>query len=149
MPANISGSDVMDASASGLEEGQTATVGFVVSAEDMARYEQLSGDDNPLHKDAAFACARGFERPVVYGGLLIAMISRLLGTRIPGPGCVWQRLEVDFRAPLYTDQEASLTGTVTYCNADLGLARIALEITVDGRVIAKGRAQASLGRIAS
>ena len=139
----------MDESVPGLEEGQTATVSFVVSAEDMSRYEQLSGDDNPLHKDETFARARGFERPVVYGGLLVAMISRLLGTRIPGPGCIWQRLEVDFRAPLYTDQDALLTGTVTYCNAELGLARVGLVVTVDDRVIAKGQAQAALGRIAS
>lgn len=128
--------------AEGLKEG----LSFTVSARDMETFRELSGDDNPLHFDADFAHARGFEGPLVYGALMVAAISRLLGTKLPGPGCVWHSLKIDFRKPLYVDQTATLAGVVSYCNASLGLLRVTLEVSSGGELLAKGEAQASLAR---
>jgi 3-hydroxybutyryl-CoA dehydratase len=126
-----------------LSEGLSAGLSFTISAQDMADFMRLSGDDNPIHSDAAFAQGCGFEGPIVYGALMIAAISRLLGTKLPGHGCVWHSLKIDFRAPLYVDQPASLTGRVTYCNAELQLLRVALRISSGDRIVATGEAQAN------
>lgn len=126
-----------------LGEGLSAGISFSVHEEEMRSFRQLSGDDNPIHLDTAFAKSCGFEGPVVYGGLMIAVVSRLLGTRIPGHGCIWHSLKIDFRAPLYVDEVASLTGTVTYWNDSLRLLRVALRIECGDRLVAKGEAQAS------
>jgi 3-hydroxybutyryl-CoA dehydratase len=129
-----------------IREGLTEGLEFAVTAQDMDVFRTLSGDDNPLHLDEDFARARGFEGPVVYGGLMLAAISRLLGTKLPGYGCVWHSLRIDFKKPLYVDERATLTGAVTYCNASLGLLRVDLRIAAGDRVLAKGEAQASLAR---
>jgi acyl-CoA thioesterase FadM len=62
---------------------------------------------------------------------------------LPGHGCIWHSLKIDFRAPLYVDETASLTGRVTYCNADLQLLRVALRISTGDRTVATGEAQAN------
>ncbi len=125
-----------------LRVGATARLDFRVTSADMAAFAALSGDVNPLHADDAYARRCGFRGRVVYGGLLVAAVSRLLGTRLPGPGCVWHRLSIDFRAPLYLGEPAELSATVRYCNAELALMQADFCITVADREIARGTAQA-------
>ncbi len=125
-------------------ETRTEVVRFIVTDRDMADFARLSGDDNPLHHDAALAADGGFQGPVVYGGLLVAQVSRLLGTRLPGHGCVWRSLTLKFRSPLHVGQEAVLTGRVSHANEEAGLYLIDLRIESEGRTVANGEAQASL-----
>ncbi|HZH28216.1 MAG TPA: MaoC/PaaZ C-terminal domain-containing protein [Azospirillaceae bacterium] len=115
---------------------------FRVTRDQMRAFAALSGDDNPIHDDADYARARGFEGPIVYGGLILAQVSRLLGTRLPGHGCVWHSLSMQFRTPLYVDEAAELHARVTHANEALGLVRLMLEVRAGGRRIASGEAQA-------
>jgi len=117
---------------------------FRVTRDQMRAFAALSGDDNPIHDDADYARARGFQGPVVYGGLILAQVSRLLGTRLPGHGCVWHSLSMQFRSPLYVDEAAELRARVTHANEALGLVRLALEVRAGGRRVASGEAQALL-----
>jgi acyl dehydratase len=112
------------------------------SARDMDMFRQISGDNNPMHSDAAFAAERGFAGPVVYGGLLISKISYLLGEKLPGHGCVWKQLKVEFRSPLMVGEEAILTGTLKSYSESVQLYVIGIEIRVASRLILKGEAQA-------
>ena len=127
-----------------VEVGSMTSVRFRVSAADQAAFRALSGDDNPLHVDDEFAQARGFRGAVVYGGLIVAAISRLLGNQLPGPGCVWHSLKLDFRAPLYVDEAAEVQATVTHFSAGLGLWRLSLAVAAADRRVAKGEATAML-----
>ncbi len=124
-----------------IEEGKTAH--FSVSFDDaaMKSFRALSGDHNPVHFDAAEAKKRGFKGPIVYGGLMVAAVSRLLGQELPGAGCVWQSLSLEFVAPLYVNQNADVTGTVNYVNPDLGLFQVKINIVSGGLEIARGKAQ--------
>ncbi len=124
----------------------TARVEFCITEREMATFRALSGDTNPLHDDASYARLRGFDGRVVYGGLLVAQVSRLLGTHLPGHGCVWRSLSLRFRAPLYVGQAAVLTATVTHANEDLGVMDLKLRIEADGRAIADGEAAAIIAR---
>lgn len=112
----------------------------------MEVFRALSGDTNPLHDDAAYARRRGFEGRVVFGGLLLAQVSRLLGAHLPGHGCVWRSLSLRFRAPLYVGQPARLTATVTHANEDLGVMDLKLRIEAGDRTIADGEAAAIIAR---
>ena len=129
-----------------MTEGQFATVDFTVSAEEMNSFGALSGDTNPIHFDAAFASEHGFEREVVFGGILVAKISQIIGNHFPGPGGVWHSLTVKFLAPLYVGEPARLTGRVTYSNQDLGVLRLDIKVTRGDRVIAEGEAQAGMAK---
>jgi len=119
---------------------------FRIGAAQMRAFREISGDDNPLHDDAAFARLRGFDGPVVYGGLLVARISHLLGTVLPGPGCVWHSLKLNFRRPLMVDESACLTGETMQHNGDLGLYTLSLRITAGSDLVADGTALAALAR---
>jgi acyl dehydratase len=122
---------------------------FTVTDADMRAFAALSGDPNPLHTDAAFARDRGFAAPVVYGGLIVARISALLGGRLPGPGCVWHSLRLDFRAPLHPGEPAAVEARVVHRVDALSLVRLAVEVRTQDRLVARGEVQAALARARS
>lgn len=127
-----------------IQPDRTELAEFRISDADMAAFRNLSGDTNPLHDDAAFARRRGFAGPVVYGGLIIAQVSRMLGTRLPGPGCVWRSLTLRFRAPLYVGETARLAATIVHANEDIGVVDLKLRIDAAKRCVAEGEAAALL-----
>lgn len=127
-----------------IQPDRTELAEFSISREDMASFRTLSGDTNPLHDDEAFARSRGFEGPVVYGALIVAQVSRLLGTRLPGPGCVWRSLALRFRGPLYIGQTARLAATIVHANEEIGTIDLKLRVDVGRRCIAEGEAAALL-----
>ena len=127
-----------------LRIGDAVELAFSTSNADMEAFRRLSGDDNPLHLDPVFAAMCDFQKPIVYGALTIAQVSRLLGTKLPGHGCVWQSLTMHFRNPLFVGETARVIGTVLHVNADINVITIALSVQAGGRPIAEGRAQALL-----
>jgi len=73
LPASFSVSDI--------SVGSNVNDNFVITLEDMSSFSIISGDYNPLHIDNKFAIDKGFEGVVVYGGLIIAKISKLIGMK--------------------------------------------------------------------
>ena len=126
--------------------GAREVIEFRVTEGEMEAFRRLSADVNPLHDDAGFARRRGFDGVVVYGGLIVAQVSRLLGTRIPGHGCVWRSVSLRFRNPLYVGELAQLSGVVVHANEDLGTVDLKLSVVAGGRRIAEGEAAALLVR---
>lgn len=124
-----------------LKEGDSAGFPFTITEKDMAAFEALSGDANPIHVDASFARRHGLAGRVVYGGLIVAMISRLIGMKAPGTGWIWHSLSVQFRSALFVGEPAELTGTVEHVNDDLGVLELKLKVTRGADVIATGKAQ--------
>ncbi len=131
---------------SSIFESQEASIDFSISAEEIKIFGLLSGDKNPIHFDGAFARECGYEREVVFGGLLVAKISQLIGNYFPGPGGVWHSLSIKFLAPLYIGEPARLTCYVSYYNPSLGVLRLDLKVSSDNRSIAKGEAQAGMAK---
>ena len=129
-----------------LTPGLQAVVEFSVTAQQMQQFAELSGDLNPLHADAAFARSRGFDGVVVYGALLVAKVSQLIGMRLPGRDSVWASVTLDFRKPLYVDQVAQVEGEVTAVSASTGMVALKLTVRAAGKVIAKGVAEVVVGR---
>jgi acyl dehydratase len=81
--------------------GATARLEHRFTAADVAAFVGLSGDDNPIHLQAAAAQAAGFEREVVHGVLVLSLISRILGTDLPGPGTILLGQEIRYMHPVY------------------------------------------------
>ena len=123
-----------------LAAGQQTVVDFSVTPQQMRQFAELSGDFNPLHTDDAFARARGFDGVVVYGALMIAKVSQLIGMRLPGRDSVWASVSLDFRKPLYVGQAAQVEGVVTAVSASTGMVELKLAVRAEGKVLAKGRA---------
>lgn len=128
-----------------LAEGARASVSFTVTAQHMRQFAELSGDFNPLHTDAAFAARKGHPGPVVYGALLIAKVSQLIGMQLPGRDSTWASLNLDFKRPLYVGQPAEVEGTVTSVHSATGMVELGLVLRSQGKVLAKGKAEVVLG----
>lgn len=132
--------------ASELTLGQSAVVEFVVSEADMLAFATLSGDHNPLHTDDDFARSKGFLGRVVYGGLLAAKVSQLIGMRLPGRDSVWTALSLDFRKPLYIGESARVEGTVEAISESGGIVRLKLSLRAAEKLLAKGKAEVVIGQ---
>ena len=112
----------------------------------MLEFATLSGDFNPLHIDDAFARDRGFKGVVVYGALLVAKISQLIGMQLPGRNSVWASVSLDFRKPLYVGQPAQVVGVVNMVSDSTGMAELMITVRAANKVLAKGTAQVIVGR---
>lgn len=81
--------------------GQETSLRKTFSAADVETFAEISGDRNPVHLDDAFAAQTQFGRRIVHGMLVAGLISAVLGTRLPGPGCIYLGQSMKFRAPVY------------------------------------------------
>jgi len=120
----------MALSASKLKVGDVHTARLVedLKRTQIVQYAGSSGDYNPLHTDEAFARSKGFDGVVVYGALLTAKVSQLIGMRLPGRDSVWASMALEFRMPLYVGQAAQVEGTVAEVSESTGL--VVLKIAV-------------------
>lgn len=118
--------------------GQVIEWRRTVSAADLDAFRSLSGDENPLHHDAAFARSLGFKDRVAYGALSMAFVSRLIGNDVPGPGAVWLSQNVRFEAPLYPGDAVLVRAKVKAKNEALRALTLELEVLKDagGRAVA-------------
>ena len=92
----------------GMSESLTRTVGD----EDVTLFAKISGDDNPVHFDEAFAKKTIFRGRVAHGMLPATYISAVLGTRMPGPGTAFLSLTTRFKAPVRIGDAVTATCTV-------------------------------------
>src|SRR6201995_3276996 len=80
--------------------GQTASLSKAITEADVLMYSAVSMDTNPLHLDEAVAQQSRFGGRIVHGMLSAGLISAVLGSRLPGPGSIYARQSLHFRAPV-------------------------------------------------
>jgi 3-oxoacyl-[acyl-carrier protein] reductase len=112
-----------------LKVGDRAVVRRTFSAELVKAFAQLTGDDNPLHVDEAFARQTAFGRPVAHGMLSAAIISSVIGTQLPGPGSLWFQQQFDFLLPVFVGDEVEFSVQIEHKS----LATRTLVVSVEGR----------------
>ncbi len=123
--------------------GETVTRSLSFTQAQFDRFAALSGDDNPIHVDPAFAARTRFGRTVAHGMFLYANVRRALGEIAPGASQAEQSLL--FPAPTYTDEPLRLRLTVAEVTGD-GRIRVATELLKsDGRYGCQGEAVLQMG----
>lgn len=127
-----------------LTDGRSVSWDFTVTDEDMAAFARLSGDVAPLHMDDAFAQAKGFKGRVVYGALLSAQLSRLVGMEIPGLHGIFAGMKVSFSNPVYVNHPVTLTAMIAEKSEAGGLVVMKVRMTSDDKVVAKATVEAVL-----
>lgn len=86
-----------------LETGKKFVLPFTLSQEDINAFARVTGDNNPIHLDAAFAATTPFKKPIVHGMFGAAIFSRVLGTTFPGEGTIYMKQSLSFQKPMYVD----------------------------------------------
>lgn len=127
----------------GLEVGSSATFEKTVTAEDIAKFADVSGDTNPLHQDADYAARTRFKAPIAHGMLGAGLISAALGTKLaPESVVIYLSQSLRFRAPVSAGD--TLTATVTVKEVDAERSRVTLDTNVanqSGTDVILGEAQ--------
>ena len=83
-----------------LQPGDTASIERLVARDDLDLFAAVSGDVNPAHLDGAFAAANQFSHVVAHGMWTAALISAVLGTKLPGPGTIYLGQDLQFIKPV-------------------------------------------------
>ncbi|WP_296228905.1 bifunctional enoyl-CoA hydratase/phosphate acetyltransferase [Ralstonia sp. UBA689] len=93
--------------------GDSAAIRRTLTTEDVQLFAVLSGDVNPQHLDAEFAASTRFHGVIAHGMLGGALISAVLGTRLPGPGTIYLGQTLQFHAPVRIGDTLTIRVTVT------------------------------------
>ncbi|MDM0122735.1 bifunctional enoyl-CoA hydratase/phosphate acetyltransferase [Variovorax arabinosiphilus] len=80
--------------------GDSASIERTLKAEDIQLFAVMSGDVNPAHLDAEYAASTRFHGVIAHGMWGGALISAVLGTRLPGPGTVYLAQTLKFLRPV-------------------------------------------------
>ncbi|WP_027002891.1 MaoC family dehydratase [Hugenholtzia roseola] len=94
-----------------LEVGNSYRLPFSYTQEQVNRFAEVTGDNNPLHSDEAYAATTPFKRPIMHGFLGGSVFSKIFGTLFPGEGTVYLSQNLRFMRPMFVDTpyEAVLT----------------------------------------
>jgi len=98
--------------------GDCASIERTLTTEDIQLFAILSGDTNPQHLDAAFAASTRFHGVIAHGMWGGALISAVLGTRLPGAGTVYASQTLSFIAPVRVGDTLTITAKVSARDED-------------------------------
>jgi acyl dehydratase len=79
--------------------GTTARRHRTLTAIDIVRFTDITGDRNPLHYDEGMAAASRFGGIIVQGGVTTGLLNAVVAEDLPGPGSVFLHVDWSFRAP--------------------------------------------------
>jgi 3-hydroxybutyryl-CoA dehydratase len=95
-----------------LSVGMTSIFAKTVTEADIVMFAGVSGDTNPVHINQLFAEASMFKGRIAHGMLSASFISTVVGTRLPGPGCIYINQNLRFRAPVKAGDTVVARATV-------------------------------------
>lgn len=95
-----------------LKIGQEATVSRTITETDLRNFSGVSGDTNPMHLNEEFASQTQFGGCIVHGMLTASLISAVIGTKLPGPGCIYMSQTLKFLAPVRVGDTVYATGKI-------------------------------------
>ncbi len=123
-----------------LEVGMTAVYSKTITESDINLFCAISGDTNPLHLDHEYAATTMFGGPIAHGMLAASMISTVIGTKLPGPGCVYVSQNCRFTAPVRAGDTVRARVTVTGLVPERRRVGLKTVCTVGDTVVVDGEA---------
>ena len=122
--------------------GHKASFTKTISADDVAMFARVSGDDQPLHLDAAFAAKTRFKKPIAHGMLSAGLISAALGTKLaPEFVAVYLSQQLRFRMPVNIGDTITADLEVTSVDAEKRILTVRTDcLNQNGEAVVKGEA---------
>ena len=127
-----------------LAVGQSARFSKTISETDVYLYAGISGDFNPAHVDEVYAGNTFFKTRIAHGMLTAGLISTVIGTRLPGPGSIYLRQELNFLAPVRMGDTITAKVEVVEILTDKKKVRLKTDcVNQDGQTVLAGEALVS------
>lgn len=120
--------------------GQSAELVRVVGTADIEAFAMVSGDNNPVHLDDAYAATTPFGERIAHGMLSASYISAILGTRLPGPGAIYLSQTLRFRRPVKVGDQVTARTTISALDQAKGRVTFDTVCEVAGKAVLEGEA---------
>ncbi len=128
-----------------IEIGTSAEISHLVTEHEINEFAKLSGDDNLLHTSPEFAAQMSRNGVVSHGVLTMSLISRIIGTRLPGNGALWLSQTTQFTGSVHVGDR--LTGRVEVIKIHVKDQLIDVETTVvnqNSEIVLRGTGRVKL-----
>lgn len=120
--------------------GQEEDFNIILCQDKINKFAELTGDINPVHIDHEYAKNSRFGRTIAHGKLTASLISTILGTRLPGPGCIFISQETKFLRPVYADDEVNVHAVVSELDANKKFVTLTTKCSVNNKTVLTGKA---------
>jgi len=121
-----------------LKVGQTAVYAKTITDADIVLFAGISGDTNPLHLNSEFADGSRFEGRVAHGMLTASFISAVIGTKLPGPGCIYMSQNIRWTAPVRAGDTVVARATISEINHERQRVLMNTVCTVRDEIVLEG-----------
>ncbi len=125
-----------------IKLGQSASSSRRLSMDDIELFASVSGNRNPVHLDTNYAAHTDRHRVIAHGMWSGALISGVLGSKLPGAGTVYRSQDINFQHAVVLGDVITATVTVAKKDAATGLVTLDCRcVNQDGLVTAIGTAE--------
>lgn len=84
--------------------GDIARLTKQFSMDDIQKFADITGDDNPVHLDEEYAKNTRFKGRIVHGILVSGLVSAVLGSKLPGYGTIYLSQSLKFLKPVKVNE---------------------------------------------
>lgn len=123
-----------------LDVGMQDAYAKTITNADVITFAGISGDTNPVHLNHEFASETMFEGQIAHGMLTASFISTVIGTKLPGPGCIYVSQNIRFKAPVKVGDTVMATCTVKKMIPEKRLVEMETVCSVSGKTVLEGEA---------
>ena len=123
-----------------LSLGQSAELVRTVDEAAIVAFAQVTGDENPVHLDEAYAATTAFKTRIAHGMLSAGYISAVIGTKLPGPGAIYMSQALKFKRPVKIGDVVTARATITAIDAEKGRVTLETVCEVAGKAVLEGEA---------
>ncbi len=123
-----------------LEVGMHDVYAKTITDADIVVFAGISGDTNPVHLNHEFAAGTMFEGRIAHGMLSAGFISTVIGTKLPGPGCIYVGQTLKFKAPVRVGDTVAAHCTVTDLMPEKKFIKLSTQCMVGDKVVIDGEA---------
>lgn len=129
---------MMDRFRPGMVFGEQVTI----TAALVESFAVLSGDRNPVHLIPEVAQDYGYARPFAHGAILSAVVSKIIGMKVPGPGAVWMNQSMEWLRPVFVGEIVTVEAVIDQVSAGANLLTLKLRAANDsGQEVMTGSAK--------
>ena len=118
-----------------LVVGQSAQIKRLVDDDLINKFAEVSGDFNPLHTDDEYAAKSPFRGRISHGALVASFVSSVLGNELPGPGAVFQGMDIRFFKPVRPGDTVIARAVVQSIDIKSRMVEMACVCEVEGETV--------------